>query len=130
MWYSGQIILLLGAFLLMAGFFWALQQNRAKVEKIKQQLDDLKNRMVSIQSSNISQGKSICRLNAEVKTLLAQRQHMEEHTKMANKAYQQAAKMLSMGASPDDIMDCCELTRGEVQLIAQLQRSEDGSRMH
>ncbi len=130
MQYLQQILLIAGIASLCGGFYFALYQLRKRLNIATTEINHLKNLMIALQSSNRFQGKKLNQVDVGHKKLLRQQKSLENTPNNQHKSYEQAAKMLSMGASPDDIMDCCQLTRGEVQLLSQLNKSTTESFVH
>ncbi|PIP80403.1 MAG: hypothetical protein COW84_05485 [Gammaproteobacteria bacterium CG22_combo_CG10-13_8_21_14_all_40_8] len=124
MQYLQQILLMLGIGLLSAGFYYLLSQFKIKLERLSQDYEQLKNQFIVIQSAHIIQGKKLQDTEVELKHMVHLKKNLSLQPKNASKSYEQAAKMLSIGANPNDIMECCQLTKGEIQLLSQLQKSQ------
>lgn len=107
-------ILLLVAAILLVFYF----QNQ-HLKNTQHQLAELKEQFALIKTITVSQGKKLLKVSSTVKAIDFKKD-LQQQEPVMNKSYQQAAKMLSMGADPEEIMDCCDLTRGEIQLISQL----------
>ncbi len=126
-----QLLFVLGLSSTLLGFFWALQQTRAKLHIVEAELEQIKNALVALKSTGIGQGKRIIDVDSQLKKL-EDKQHLNNSVTRPigfnDKNYQQAAKMLSMGVQAEEIMDCCGLTRGEIQLLVQLNSVSEKSR--
>ena len=120
---SQQLLFIFGVSAVVLGLFWALHQTRSKLYQLQDELFHIKNALVGIKSTGIGQGKRLIDVDSQLKKIKSDSykiSHSNPSSKQAEKNYQQAAKMLSMGVVADEIMDCCGLTRGEIQLLIQL----------
>ncbi len=113
------VLFFIGLVLLLAGMMVLFYFQHRLILKNAHQLDELKKQLALVKTLTLSQGKKILSVSGRVKAIdIHPLPPLPEP--VVNKAYQQAAKMLAMGAEPEEIMDCCDLTRGEIQLIFQL----------
>lgn len=115
-------LLVAGILLLVAGMLFAFYFQYQQIKNNALQIENLKEQVVLIKSITVSQGKKLTQVSSHVKELNMNKD-LRLQEPVVNKSYQQAAKMLAMGAEPEEIMDCCDLTRGEIQLISQLNLS-------
>jgi Protein of unknown function (DUF2802) len=94
-----------------------------------------------------TQHKKISQLNAELSALLscsrgiserlhshqyqfqniAERQDKLEVSESGNSGYKQAIALFNRGASEDEMLSTCDLSRGEINLIAHLQKAKSKS---
>ncbi len=124
---SQQLLFIIGMSILVAGVFWALHQTRQKLEQTELQLEQIKNSLIALKSTGIGQGKRIIDVNSQLKKLES-KQHTILPGEVSDKSYKQAAKMLSMGVEAEEIMECCGLNRGEIQLLIQLNSSANNGK--
>jgi len=122
-----QLLFVIGITTVFFGFFWALHQTRIKLYQTQAELLEIKNTLVAIKSTGIGQGKRIIDVDSKLKKI-GNTQPLNQPSKLANKNYQQATKMLSMGIEAEEIMDCCGLTKGEIQLLMQLNTDPQNSK--
>ncbi len=115
-----QLAFISGLGLIVLGIFWALHQTRVKLRETSIELAEIRNLLVAIKSTGIGQGKKIININSELKNLKS-KQQLRQLQDVSEKGFQQASKMLSMGVDAEEVMECCSLTRGEIQLLTQLQ---------
>ncbi len=124
-----QWLLLASMTLFVGGFLLTIYVFNKKRKQTAMDLANLQQQFASLKAISITQGKKLIKVSGNIKDLSAQKErHYQEP--IVNKAYQQAAKMLAMGAEPEEIMECCDLTRGEVQLISQLNSSAKQNRSY
>ena len=112
-------LLIAGIFLLVAAIVLVFYFHHQHLKNTEHQLAELKEQLALIKTITVSQGKKLLKVSSAVKAIDFKKD-LQQQEPVMNKSYQQAAKMLSMGAEPEEIMDCCDLTRGEIQLISQL----------
>jgi hypothetical protein len=120
---SQQLLFVIGLGAVVLGLFWALHQTRAKLHQLQHEVIQIKNSIVGIKSIGIGQGKRLINVDSLIKKIendSYKKTQLNQSSKQSEKNYQQAAKMLSMGVLAEDIMNCCGLTRGEMQLLVQL----------
>jgi len=125
---SQQLLFAIGLSAVVLGLFWALQQTRSKLYQLQNELTQIKNSLVGIKSTGIGQGKRLINVGSQLKKIESEsykNNYSNQTSKQPEKNYQQAAKMLSMGVLAEEIMDCCGLTRGEIQLLVQLNSASE-----
>ncbi len=125
-----QGLFVIGVLLLSGGVYFAISQLRKRVSEQSVEFEQMKNLSISLQSANILQGKKIEQMDKLLKLVGKKQRSLNTQSKGISKSYEQASKMLSIGADPQDIMDCCQLTKGEIQLLSQLQKSQVDNNVH
>ncbi len=109
------------------GGYW-LQQRRINNLSIK--LIELEDELQAINCSSIGVGKKLTQVEtelkgveSELKVVESQQEEMAHRDAHQPKPYLQAAKMAQMGASVKDLMESCQLTQGEAELLVHLHQS-------
>ena len=116
---------ILSAFLLLFACGWLLLLWKLRSMRLRQatQIDTLKSDMRALVSAAIGVGERVHKIEKSLKEV-SHRQEVIDQTDPGAQAYQQAIKMAQKGASIDELIDICGLTRGEAELIAMLHRME------
>lgn len=120
--------LLLG--LLLAGLAALLMATRRQaLRHIEQQartelrLDKLVQSLAEYQQSNIRMGEELIVLRDKLARMENRQQRFEQQDVQAM-PYNQATRLVAMGASLDDLMQSCGLTRSEAELMLKLHGKE------
>ena len=116
---------ILSALLLLFACGWLLLLWKLRSTRLRQatQIDTLKSDMRALVSAAIGVGERVHKIEKSLKEV-SHRQEVIDQTDPGAQAYQQAIKMAQKGASIDELIDICGLTRGEAELIAMLHRME------
>jgi len=96
---------------------------RQDLRQSRQRLDALQSDMRALVSAAIGVGERVHRIEKSLKEV-SHRQEQIDQTDPGAQAYQQAIKMAQKGASAEELIEICGLTRGEADLIAMLHRME------
>lgn len=115
------IALLLAATAAVAAF-WALrrlQEEQARVTALQNDLRALCNSAVNVGARINAVEQRLRQLSLRQDQLGMQQQGAGEA-----RSFDQAAKMVRKGASIDEVVDVCGLSRGEAELVAMMQRLE------
>ena len=96
---------------------------RQGLKQSRQRLDALQSDMRALVSAAIGVGERVHRIEKSLKEV-SHRQEQIDQTDPGAQAYQQAIKMAQKGASAEELIEICGLTRGEADLIAMLHRME------
>lgn len=103
-----------------------LQQQRQNQESIQHDLRSLCNAAVQV-------GERANRLEGELKALqqrqqeLGVRQDNMAHAEPEEVTFEQAIKLAQKGASVEELMEICSISRGEAELIAMMHRLDSGT---
>jgi Flp pilus assembly protein TadB len=89
----------------------------------QEQVNNLQADMRALVSAAIGVGERVHRIEKSLKEV-SHRQEQIDQTDPGAQAYQQAIKMAQKGASAEELIEICGLTRGEADLIAMLHRME------
>lgn len=129
------ILLLLGLLLgvLVAALAAALLGQRRAARQQKEQgarlddrIDKLTHRLTEYQQGNIRMGEELIALREKLTQLELKQQRLEQHD-VKNLPYNQATRLVSMGASLDDLIQSCGLSRSEAELMLKLHGNQSGS---
>lgn len=127
------LLLLLG---LLLGVLIAVQvgtllaQRRAAGQKLELQnrldgrIDKLAQKLSEYQQSNIRMGEELLALREKLTQLEHKQQRLEQQD-LQTMPYNQANRLVSMGASLDDLMQACGLSRSEAELMLKLHSRRD-----
>jgi hypothetical protein len=115
---------LLGLSLLLAVIAIVLAYRlRQGLRRSRAQQDALQADLRALVSAAIGVGERVHRIEKSLKEV-SHRQEQIDQTDPGAQAYQQAIKMAQKGASAEELIEICGLTRGEADLIAMLHRME------
>jgi len=70
-------------------------------------------------------GRKLVQLQTDLQGI-AQKVQVDQSANNTHKAYSQATRWLRQGMSPEEIMQRCNLSRGEVELLAAMTRAASG----
>ncbi|MDH5434591.1 MAG: DUF2802 domain-containing protein [Gammaproteobacteria bacterium] len=104
--------------LLVVGFFYVIK-TRAMVRSLAQQVFQLTNDLRAINSGQIGMGKTIRHVSDKINHVQTNHQPAVVHRPIAtDKAFEQAALLLSRGMSIEEVVEACGITTSEAELIA------------
>lgn len=113
------ILLLLGFILILS---LLIQQLNKKLQGCEKRLKMLKSDIQALLLCSRGVGNKLNYQQKEFKNLI-ERQDRLELTEQGDPAYRQAMALLDRGASQDEMIDTCDLTQAEVELITQLRQT-------
>ena len=102
-----------------------LAQRRLALRQLEQQtrldgrIDKLGQKLTEYQQTNIRMGEELIALREKLAQLDNKQQRLEQQD-MQTMPYNHASRLVSMGASLDDLMQACGLSRGEAELMLKL----------
>ncbi len=110
--------------------FWMLAAMRARrqVEKQAKQLDTVKNDLRALCNAAVHVGERVIRLERGQGQLqqrqqeLGVRQDQMAYVEPEERVFDHAIKLAQKGSSIEEIMDVCDLSRGEAELVAMMHR--------
>lgn len=122
--------LLLGAGLLLGTLVSLLiasllgQRRLARIQHEQQarldaRIDKLGQKLAEYQQSNIRMGEELLSLREKLGQLENRQQRVEQQD-VQGMPYNQASRLVQMGASTDDLMQACGLSRSEAELMLKL----------
>ncbi|MFV3406073.1 MULTISPECIES: DUF2802 domain-containing protein [Pseudomonas] len=88
-----------------------------------QRIKDLAKRLDDYQNGTVRMGEAIHELRAVVAPLPDRLQQLEQRDPN-NVTFAQAAKLVGMGASVEELTQTCGLTQAEAQLMSKLHRAD------
>jgi predicted RNase H-like nuclease (RuvC/YqgF family) len=98
----------------------AAQQAQGDAQR-DQRIKDLGRRVDNYQNGNVSMGEDLHELRAIV-TPLPDRLARLEQRDPSSLSFEQAAKLVGMGASVDELTQSCGLTQAEAELMSKLHK--------
>lgn len=127
--------LLLGAGLLLGTLVSLLiasllgQRRLARIQHEQQarldaRIDKLGQKLAEYQQSNIRMGEELLSLREKLGQLENRQQRVEQQD-VQSMPYNQASRLVQMGASTDDLMQACGLSRSEAELMLKLHGQRD-----
>ncbi|MDX9687425.1 DUF2802 domain-containing protein [Halopseudomonas formosensis] len=127
--------LLLGAGLLLGTLVSLLiasllgQRRLARIQHEQQarldaRIDKLGQKLAEYQQSNIRMGEELLSLREKLGQLENRQQRVEQQD-VQGMPYNQASRLVQMGASTDDLMQACGLSRSEAELMLKLHGQRD-----
>lgn len=127
--------LLLGAGLLLGTLVSLLiasllgQRRLARIQHEQQarldaRIDKLGQKLAEYQQSNIRMGEELLSLREKLGQLENRQQRVEQQD-VQGIPYNQASRLVQMGASTDDLMQACGLSRSEAELMLKLHSQRD-----
>ena len=90
----------------------------------REHIHSLQADMRALVSAAIGVGERVHRIEKSLKEVSHRQQEQIDQTDPGAQAYQQAIKMAQKGASAEELIEICGLTRGEADLIAMLHRMD------
>lgn len=127
--------LLLGAGLLLGTLVSLLiasllgQRRLARIQHEQQarldaRIDKLGQKLAEYHQSNIRMGEELLSLREKLGQLENRQQRVEQQD-VQGMPYNQASRLVQMGASTDDLMQACGLSRSEAELMLKLHGQRD-----
>jgi len=90
---------------------------------LEQRLKDQGKRIESYQQINIRMGEELRELNKQVAPLPERLVRIEQRDP-TSLSFSQAARLVGMGASPEDLTQSCGLSQAEAELVARLHQGK------
>ena len=87
-----------------------------------QRIKDLAKRLDDYQNGTVRMGEAIHELRATVATLPDRLERLEQRDP-SNVTFSQAAKLVGMGASIDELTQSCGLTQAEAELMSKVHKN-------
>ncbi len=112
--------------LLMAARRQTLRQAQRHAQQqahTEARLDELVQTLAEYQQGNIRMGEELIALRDKLSRMENRQQRFEQQDVQAM-PYNQATRLVAMGASLDDLMQSCGLTRSEAELMLKLHGKE------
>ena len=91
-------------------------EDRARLDG---RIDKLGQKLTEYQQSNIRMGEELITLREKLAQLDNKQQRLEQQD-VQSMPYNQASRLVNMGASLDDLMQSCGLSRSEAELMLKL----------
>lgn len=114
-------LLISNGLLLMAaviGFFLAKREYQKELQLWQAQVQKLKQDIDAISSSSVGVGRSIKKLEQR----LAEAEQKPALATTDQALYQQAQRLVNMGASADDLVVSCGVARAEAELLVSMSK--------
>ena len=97
------------------------QEQQARLDA---RIDKLGQKLAEYQQSNIRMGEELLSLREKLGQLENRQQRVEQQD-VQGMPYNQASRLVQMGASTDDLMQACGLSRSEAELMLKLHGQRD-----
>ncbi len=98
----------------------AMSRQRADRQALQRRISLLEQQLKVLSAGSIGVGRRLTGVSRELHTAL-ERQSELENRDPGQLPYRQAAKLVSLGASVDELVESCGLSRGEAELLNLLQ---------
>lgn len=102
--------------------YLVFKRNSDKQTLLQKQILQLQNEIRAINSGNLGMGRTIKRFAEDIANAESLNPSNENEL-VSEKTYQQAALLLSRGASTDEVADSCDIPPAEVELLAIMRHS-------
>jgi len=102
----------------VAGFFLAKREYQKELQLWQVQVQKLKQDIDAISSSTIGVGRNIKKLEQR----LAEAERKPALATSDEALYQQAQRLVNMGASADDLVTSCGVARAEAELLVSMNK--------
>jgi len=103
-------------------YFYFHRRLSTKYQTLENQLHQIQNEIRAINSGNLGMGRKISRFaediaNVEINSLQSEMPNVSE------KIYRQAGLLLARGATVEEVVESCEITPSEAELLAVMHHS-------
>ena len=95
------------------------RQLQAMDERHGQRLQQLKSEVSTFQQGSIRMGEDLVALREQFKRMEDKQQRIEQHDPQSL-PYNQAARLVGLGAGVEDLTQSCGLSKAEAELVAKL----------
>lgn len=102
--------------------YLVFKRSSDKQTLLQKQILQLQNEIRAINSGNLGMGRTIKRFAEDIANAESLNPSNENEL-VSEKTYQQAALLLSRGASTDEVADSCDIPPAEVELLAIMRHS-------
>ncbi|MBE0482268.1 MAG: DUF2802 domain-containing protein [Bacterioplanes sp.] len=109
--------------LVCAALWWTLRSLRRRHQ---QDISMLESHNAQLQQAQQSLSKSTIGMGRRIKELEAKLQQVQRNVALPNvddDVFEQASRLISLGATADDLVESCGMARGEAELLVSLKRS-------
>lgn len=106
-----------------AALWWTLRSLRSRHQ---QDISMLESHNAQLQQAQQSLSKSTIGMGRRIKELEAKLQQVQRNVALPNvddDVFEQASRLISLGATADDLVESCGMARGEAELLVSLKRS-------
>lgn len=86
---------------------------------LQQQLDELKKEVATLRTADLTLATQLRRITTDIYSI-DERQEKIEHAQVNDSAYSQALKLAEMGASTDELIKTCKISKAEADLLQSL----------
>ncbi|MGM0592945.1 MAG: DUF2802 domain-containing protein [Pseudomonadota bacterium] len=123
---------LLLAALALLGLALLAMRLRQQWQQLERQQETMQSDLRALCNAAVQVGERVGRLEQGLKQVqqrqqeLGSRQEQMVYAEPDERAYDQAVKLAQKGASLEEIMDICDLSRGEAELVTMMHRMERG----
>lgn len=109
--------------LLCVGLGWLLRSLRQSHQRDVRMLEE---HNAQLQQAQQSLSKSTIGMGRRIKELEAKLQQVQRSVALPNvddDVFEQASRLISLGATADDLVESCGMARGEAELLVSLKRA-------
>ncbi len=94
-----------------------------KLTKVERQLHNIQNEIRAINSGNVGMGRKLNRFAEDITNveIMSSQQNLPN---VSEKIYRQAGLLLARGATVDEVVESCEITPAEAELLAIMHHSD------
>lgn len=122
-WLQGLILSNVILLAVCVGLWWTLRSLRSTHQQDIQMLEE---RNQQLQQAQQSLTKSTIGMGRRIKELEAKLQQVHRNVALPNvddDVFEQASRLISLGATADDLVESCGMARGEAELLVSLKRA-------
>lgn len=102
--------------------FWLQRRQTAQMEqRFKQRLDDMGRELHAIGSGSMGVGRRVMTCEQSLKQLAGAVEEMRQNDPL-RVSYDEASRLVELGADTEDLMNSCGISRPEAELVTALRR--------
>ena len=119
----------LGFLVVITTFLFAFRQLKKENKALHQEVFRLRNEFRAMNSGQVGMGREIRKVIEEMANVEnIQQESMQQST--SAKTYEQAGLLLSRGASIEEVVESCEISAAEAELLAIVRNSAPSHKKH
>ncbi len=103
-----------------------IRQQRHCIRELEQKLEKVNEQLLMVSDSGKGVGRKVVALDQRLKATERKQKELEAND-VQQVSYNEAVRLLSLGANVDDVMTTCGLSRAEADLIKVLHNSQVSS---
>lgn len=110
------------------GLGWLLSVHQKKIRRLEKAIAALRGHVEVAADSGVGVGRKVITIEKRLRAT-EQKQQEIESTDLQKVSYNEAVRLISMGAKVDDLVSSCGLTRAEANLLEVLYVSQTASQI-